>query len=74
MALKRVPLELAVEEEEVVVMVVVLEAGGLFELDAVLFGSFGGWMRARGLSCHCLVDSCPEIFIRMRISINVKSR
>ena len=68
MALKRVPLQL-VEEE-----VVVVEAGGWFELDPVLFGSFGGWMRARGLSCHCLVDSCPEIFIHMRISINVKSR
>jgi len=57
MALKRVPLQLVVEvvEEEVVVV----EAGGWFELDTVLFGSFGGWMRARGLSCHCLVDSCP---------------
>ena len=56
MALKRVPLELVVVE-------VAEEAGGWFELDAILFGSFGGWMSARGLSCHCLVDSCPEIFI-----------
>ena len=24
-------------------------------------------MRARGLSCHCLVDSCPEIFIHQFI-------
>ena len=60
MALKRVPLELVVEE---VVVEVAEEAGGWFELDAILFGSFGGWMSARGLSCHCLVDSCPEIFI-----------
>ena len=58
MALKRVPLELVVAEVEVAE-----EAGGWFELDAVLFGSFGGWMSARGLSCHCFVDSCPDIFI-----------
>jgi len=47
---------LVVEEVEVEVAE---EAGGWFELDAVLFGSFGGWMSARGLSCHCFVDSCP---------------
>ena len=55
MALKRVPLELVQGWPEL--------DGALVELDAAdLIGSFGGWIRARGLSCHCLVDSCPEIF------------
>lgn len=54
MALKRVPLELVQGWPEL--------DGALMELEvdaADLIGSFGGWIRARGLSCHCLVDSCP---------------
>ena len=57
MALKRVPLELVQGWPEL--------DGALMELEldaADLIGSFGGWIRARGLSCHCLVDSCPGIF------------
>ena len=69
MALKRVPLELVLAE---VVVEVAEEAGGWFEVDALLFGSFGGWMSARGLSCHCLVDSCPEIFVHKIIIDNCK--
>ena len=58
MALKRVPLELVQGWPELDGALLVLE------LDAAdLIGSFGGWIRARGLSCHCLVDSCPKIFI-----------
>ena len=57
MALKRVPLELVQGWPEL--------DGALMELEldaADLIGSFGGWIRARGLNCHCLVDSCPGIF------------
>ena len=67
MALKRVPLELVQGWPEL--------DGALLELEldaADLIGSFGGWIRARGLSCHCLVDSCPEIFVHKIIIDNCK--
>ena len=50
---------------EMVEMVEMVERGGDGGLgvDGVLGGSLGGWIRARGLSCHCLVDSCPEIIL-----------
>ena len=67
MALKRVPLELVQGWPELDGALLVLEVDA-----ADLIGSFGGWIRARGLSCHCLVDSCPEIFVHKIIIDNCK--